>query len=95
LADQLIRTVWTQLVLDGVDRVAPAPGERGPKGTRVGDIVIADHSRWRVQDIDSERREAICKLLAGAHTLRRFRARAIERVEQAPRRRRTPSAGRP
>jgi hypothetical protein len=67
---------------------------RGPKGARVGDIIVADRSRWRVQDIDLERREVICKLLAGAHTLRRFRARAIERLERAPKSRRPSSARR-
>ena len=62
---------------------APAPAAerelRGPKGARVGDVVIADRSRWEVLSIDPGRREAVCVLLAGSHAIRRFRARAIER----------------
>jgi len=60
---------------------------RGPKGARVGDVVLAEGSRWQVQGLDPERREAICRLLAGSHALRRFRARRIEHVERARRRR--------
>lgn len=62
-------------------------GVRGPKGARIGDVVLAEGSRWQVQDLDPERREAICQLLAGSHALRRFRARAIERVERTRRQR--------
>jgi len=58
---------------------------RGPKGARLGDVVIADGSRWEVRGIDPGRREAICRLINGSHSVRRFRARAIERVERAPR----------
>jgi len=61
---------------------------RGPKGARPGDVVIVDRSRWEVHGIDPMRREAICRLLNGSHSVRRFRARAIERVEHAPRTRR-------
>lgn len=57
---------------------------RGPKGARVGDVVHVDGSRWRVEAIDHEHREAVCRLLAGSHALRRFRARAIARVERQP-----------
>lgn len=66
--------------------VAPAPAPRGPKGARVGDVVQAEGSRWQVQSLDLERREAVCRLLAGSHALRRFRARQIERVERTRRR---------
>ena len=55
----------------------------GPKGARVGDIVVAERSRWVVQDVDLERREAVCRLLAGSHAVRRFRARRIEAIERA------------
>jgi hypothetical protein len=66
---------------------SPAPARRGPKGARVGDIVLAERSRWRVQELDPERRQAVCLLLAGSRVLRRVRARQIEDVERAPRRR--------
>jgi hypothetical protein len=62
-----------------------APVRRGPKGARVGDFVLAEGCRWRVQLIDPERREAVCQLLAGSHALRRFRARRISHVERARR----------
>ena len=58
---------------------------RGPKGARVGDVVLAEGYRWRVQALDPERSEAVCQLLGGSHALRRFRARRIERVERARR----------
>jgi hypothetical protein len=61
----------------------PGPAARtpsGPKGARVGDVVIAEGSRWQVQGLDPDRREAICRLLGGSHALRRFRARRIEQV---------------
>ena len=54
---------------------------RGPKGARAGDVVRAEGTRWRVCGLDGD--QAICRLLAGSHALRRFRARAIERVEAA------------
>jgi len=66
---------------------ASAPVQRGPKGVRVGDVVLAEGYRWQVIDLDLERREAVCELLAGSHSLRRFRARRIEHVERARRRR--------
>jgi hypothetical protein len=53
---------------------------RGPKGARVGDLILAERSIWRVEGIDVERREAIARLTGGSHALRRFRARRIERV---------------
>jgi hypothetical protein len=55
---------------------------RGPKGARVGDIVVADGTRWRVEGLDFERHEAICRLVAGSRACRRFRARRIARVER-------------
>jgi hypothetical protein len=61
-----------------VDSKAPV----GPRGTRVGYIVTAEGSRWRVEGIDLDRREAICRLLVGSHALRRFRARRILKVER-------------
>jgi hypothetical protein len=87
-----------QLAVDGAEIPPPAIpsrasctptglGPRGPKGARIGDVVLAEGSRWQVRDLDLERREAICELLAGSHALRRFRARAIERVERSRRRR--------
>jgi len=66
---------------------ASASVRRGPKGARVGDVVLAERYRWRVIDLDADRHEAICELLAGSHSLRRFRARRIEHVERARRRR--------
>jgi hypothetical protein len=53
---------------------------RGPKGARIGDVVIAEGSRWRVVGIDPGRREAVCQLERGSGVLRRFRARRILRV---------------
>jgi hypothetical protein len=57
--------------------------QRGPKGARVGDVIVAEGSRWRVESLNSERREATCRLI-GSCILRRFRARAIRDVERAP-----------
>jgi hypothetical protein len=57
----------------------------GPKRARVGDIVIAEGSRWLVEGIDAARHEAICRLVGGSGVLRRFRARRILRVERRPR----------
>jgi hypothetical protein len=53
---------------------------RGPRGARVGDVVIAEGSRWRVEALDLERREAICRLIGGSRAQRRFRARRILKV---------------
>jgi hypothetical protein len=61
---------------------AAAPSERGPKGARIGDIVLAEGSRWRVEGLDLQRREAICRLLGGSRAHRRFRARRIAKVER-------------
>jgi len=46
-------------------------------------VVTAEGSRWRVEGLDLERREAICRLLGGSHARRRFRARRIVNVERA------------
>jgi hypothetical protein len=86
--------VSTQLPLDGLDELLdarslprvgpPRPvAQRGPKGTRVGDVITADGSRWLVESLDPERREATCRLLGGG-AYRRFRARAIRNVERTP-----------
>jgi hypothetical protein len=56
---------------------------RGPRGARVGDTVIAEGSRWLMEPLALERREAICRLLGGSGALRRFRARRIVAVEKA------------
>jgi len=53
---------------------------RGPRGARVGDVVIAEGSRWTVVGVDPERHEALCRLDGGSGALRRFRARRISRV---------------
>jgi hypothetical protein len=53
----------------------PPASARCPKGARVGDTVIAERSRWQVQSIDHDRVELVCRLEAGARSLRRFRAR--------------------
>lgn len=53
---------------------------RGPRGARVGDIVIAEGSRWLIEGIDTDRREAVCRLLSGSRCVRRFRARRIAKV---------------
>ena len=63
-------------------------GVRGPMGARVGDVIVAEGSRWVVEALDVDRSEAICRLTAGSCVLRRFRARRILRVERAPRPRR-------
>jgi hypothetical protein len=60
-------------------------GARGPKGARVGDVVIAERSRWRVEALDSQRREAVCRLIGGSGVIRRFRARRIVEVERSDR----------
>jgi hypothetical protein len=60
------------------------PSAKGPRGVRIGDVVVAEHSRWRVADLDPGRRQAVCCLLGGSGVIRRFRARQITRVEKAP-----------
>lgn len=67
-----------QLVLDGF-----SPTLTGPRGVRVGDVVVAEGSRWRVEAVYPARREAGCRLLNGSRCLRRFRARQILRVERS------------
>jgi hypothetical protein len=63
---------------------SPRPGaQRGPKGARVGDLIVAEGSRWLCESVDLVRREAICRLLGGC-AYRRFRARAIRKVERTP-----------
>jgi hypothetical protein len=57
----------------------------GPKRARVGDMVIAEGSRWLVVGIDAARHEAIRRLVGGSRVLRRFRARRILWVERRPR----------
>jgi hypothetical protein len=92
--------VSTQLQLGGLEEPpkrgaarrggSPRPdGQRGPKGARVGDVVIAEGSRWLVESLDTERRTAICRLLGGG-AYRRFRARAIRDVERTPTRTESP-----
>jgi hypothetical protein len=62
---------------------SPGPGgQRGPKGARVGDVILAEGSRWLVESVNPERREATCRLMGGSCILRRFRARAIRKVER-------------
>ncbi|MGH2869033.1 MAG: hypothetical protein ACRDNK_15925 [Solirubrobacteraceae bacterium] len=61
---------------------SPAAPKRGPKGARIGDVVIAEGSRWRVEGLDPERREAICRLISGSGAYRRFRANRIAKVER-------------
>lgn len=60
-------------------------GARGPRGTRIGDFVIAERSRWLVEGLDPSRREAICRLIGGSGVTRRFRARRIAKVERGDR----------
>jgi hypothetical protein len=59
--------------------------QRGPKGTRVGDVIVAEGSRWLVESVNQEGHEATCRLIGGSRILRRFRARAIRKVERTPR----------
>lgn len=61
---------------------ADAGAPRGPKDARIGDVVVAEGSHWRVEGLDLERREAISRLLGGSNALRRFRARRIAKVER-------------
>lgn len=64
---------------------APVRAATGPRGSRIGDVILAEGSRWRVVALDPSRREAICSLMAGAHVLHRFRTRQIIAVERAAR----------
>jgi len=61
----------------------PDLSRKGPRGARVGDIVTAEGTRWLVEGLDAERREAICRLVGGSGVLHRFRARRIANVERA------------
>lgn len=63
--------------------MTPANASRGPRGARVGDVVVAQGSRWRVEALDTDRREAVCRLLGGSRVLHRFRARQILHVERS------------
>lgn len=65
------------------DSADQTPTPSGPRGARIGDVVIAEGSRWRVEGLDLERREAICRLLGGSRAHRRFRARRILKVERS------------
>jgi hypothetical protein len=56
---------------------------RGPRGAKVGDVVVAEGSRWVVEGLDLDRREAICRLIGGSRAHRRFRARRILKVERS------------
>ena len=60
-----------------------AATQRGPRGVRIGDVLVAEGSRWRVEGLDLGRREAICRLVGESGALRRFRARRILQVERA------------
>jgi hypothetical protein len=55
---------------------------RGPRGARIDDVILAEGTRWEVQALDPQRREAICRLLSGSHAFRRSRARRIQAVER-------------
>jgi hypothetical protein len=89
LAAKVAAALWTAASAQSatVRSAGPAPsarrGIRGPKGARVGDVVIAEGSRWRVESLDPARRQGVCRLLAGSHVQRRFRARQIVNVERA------------
>jgi hypothetical protein len=74
-----------ELIDRGSDRRPSRRGDahRGPKGARVGDVVVAEGSRWTVDGLDLARHEAICQLIGGSGALRRFRARHILKVERA------------
>jgi hypothetical protein len=80
----------TQLQLGGLEELldprsvpvgSPRAARRGPKGARVGDLIIAEGSRWRVESVDPVGRAITCRLLGGC-AYRRFRARAIRKVER-------------
>ncbi len=74
-----------QLMLNGLEQRPKRTSARGPKGSRVGDILQAERSRWTVVDLDPDRRQAVCRLIGGSGVLRRFRARQILKVEKARR----------
>jgi hypothetical protein len=58
------------------------PTKRGPRGTRIGDMVLAEGTHWIVAGFDFARHEANCRLIGGSGELRRFRARRILKVER-------------
>lgn len=60
-----------------------ASAAKGPRGSRIGDVVVAEGSSWEVVGLDPARPEAICRLVAGSGALRRFRARRIVNVERS------------
>lgn len=60
------------------------PAVRGPRGAAPGDVVVAEGSRWTVEAIDLASRQAVCRLIGGSQSVRRFRARRIVAVEKAP-----------
>lgn len=68
----------------------PARAAAGPRGCQIGDVILAERSRWRVVALDRNRQEAVCSLIAGARVLHRFRARQIIAVERAGSRRKAP-----
>jgi hypothetical protein len=75
---------WTGRGRLGHDDPASQPGaaRRLPRGVRVGNVVVVDRSRWTVQGFDLETGEFICRLIGGSEALRRFRVRAIVRIER-------------
>jgi hypothetical protein len=88
MRDQLIRLAQTSGSTNreqpGTTPVATsAPATRGPRGSRIGDKVIAEGSRWTVEGLDLARREATCRLVGGSRAVRRFKARRILKVERA------------
>ena len=70
---------------DLAERAAGDRDATGPQGCQIGDVILAEGSRWRVVALDPSRREAVCSLIAGAHVLHRFRTRQIIAVERAAR----------
>jgi hypothetical protein len=82
-----------QLTFDPVAGEAPRPelavarerpvtrvglARRPPRGIHVGDVVVAERSRWTVLALDPERGEFVCRLIGGSAVLRRFRIRAVK-----------------
>jgi hypothetical protein len=70
--------VSAQLVPSGLEESSEHGASHGGGSPRLG-----DGSRWLVESVDLERREATCRLLGGG-AYRRFRARAIREVERMP-----------
>lgn len=83
LARRIAAGLWSATGELTPDRLpAMSDAVRGPKGARVGDVVIAERSRWHVERVYPERREVLCRLIGGSRVLRRFRARQISKVER-------------